>query len=80
MIEISIFTRSSSTDYHYTKKIIDGVNNVKTCLSLMPDPIRKTFEIWSKCNLYRDNDEHLLKSMQIIFDDVRYVFNDWYWD
>ena len=59
---------------------MDGVDNIKTCLELMPEPIRETFNIWSKCRLYRDKDEGLLKSMEIIFDDVRYFFADWYWD
>lgn len=80
MIEISIWTKENEKDYNYTKKIMDGVNNVGTCLKLMPEPIRETFNIWSKCRLYRNEEEGLLKSMQIVFDDVRYVFNDWYWD
>lgn len=80
MFEISIYTKENETDCSYTKKIIDGVNNIETCLKLMPEPIKETFVIWSKCRLYRDKDEGLLKSMQIIFDDVRYIFNDWYWD
>lgn len=80
MIEISIFTKENEKDYNYTKKIMDGVDNVQTCLKLMPEPIKETFNIWSKCRLYKNKDEGLLKSMEIIFDDVRYFFADWYWD
>lgn len=80
MFEISIYTKENEEDYSYTKKIIGGVNNIETCLKLMPEPIKETFVIWSKCRLYRDKDEGLLKSMEIIFDDVRYFFADWYWD
>lgn len=80
MIEISIYTKENKKDDKYTKKIMDGVDNVETCLKLMPEPIKDIFVIWSKCRLYKNKDEGLLKSMEIIFDDVRYVFNDWYWD
>lgn len=80
MFEISIYKKENEKDDKYTKKIMDGVDNVETCLKLMPEPIKETFVIWSKCRLYENKDEGLLKSMEIIFDDVRYFFADWYWD
>ena len=39
MIEISIYTKENKKDYKYTKKIMDGVDNVETCIKLMPEPI-----------------------------------------
>ena len=80
MIEISIYTKENEKDYNYTKKIIDGVYNLKDAFKLLPEPIKEIYSIWKQCEIYRDKSENLLESMQIIFNDLRFVFSDFYWD
>lgn len=80
MIEISIYTKENEKDYNYTKKIIDGVENINDAFKLLPEPIKEMYQIWKKCGIYRDKSENLLASMEIIFNDLRFYFADFYWD
>ena len=80
MIEISIWTKENEKDYKYTKKIIDGVENTKDAFKLLPEPIKEIYKIWEKCGIYRDKSENLIASMEIIFNDLRFYFADYYWD
>lgn len=80
MIEISIYTQENEKDYKYTKKIIDGVENKKDAFKLLPEPIKEIYKIWEKCGIYRNKSENLLASMEIIFNDLRFYFADYYWD
>lgn len=80
MIEISIYTKENEKDYKYTKKIIDGVDNVNDAFKLLPEPIKEIYNIWKQCGIYRNKSENLLASMEIIFNDLRFYFADFYWD
>lgn len=80
MIEVSIWARENDDDFMYRKPIIKGVDNTEAAIKLLPAPIKEMFDIWENCKIYRNKDEGLLMSMNIIFDDIRYTFNDRYWD
>lgn len=80
MIEISIWTKENEKDYKYTKKIIDGVDNVNDAFKLLPEPIKEIYNIWKHCGIYSDKSENLLAGMEIIFNDLRFHFEDFYWD
>ena len=80
MIEISIWTKENEKDFSYKKPIIQGVENTGAAEKLLPPHIKEMFEIWRKCGIYRNKEEGLLMTLEIYFNEIRYCFQDWYWD
>lgn len=80
MIEISIWTKENEKDFSYKKPIIQGVENTGAAEKLLPPHIKEMFEIWRKCHIYRNKEEGLLMTLEIYFNEIRYCFQDWYWD
>ena len=80
MLEIIIQIKDDEEQFGY-RKLIGGVYDTKNAYYLLPPFVQKCFDAWKESpNVVESHGDKLKGSLEILWEDYRFIFKDIYWD